>query len=80
VTRSPRLVEKKEAAAYCSIDEGTFDNWVRSGKMPAAWNGTKRWDMRAIDEALDKGSGLRAESPAGDEQSGTDFDDWLHEQ
>ena len=71
-----RLVEKPVAAAYLSLSESGFDDWVRKGLIPGPWNGTKRWDLRAIDAALDTGSGLKAESQP-KEQNDNEFDDWM---
>jgi len=65
VTDQPRLLERPDAAAYCSLTVDGFSAWVRSGRLPAALPGTKRWDRKAIDEALDRLSGL-----AGDRESG----------
>src|SRR3954449_11912493 len=64
----PRLLSRSQAACYCSVSTGTFSNWVRSGKVPPPLSGTRRWDVKAIDIALDTMSGLRRqESSALDE-------------
>jgi len=65
----PRLLSRSQAAGYCNITMNTFSNWVRSGKLPAPLPGTRRWDMKAIDLALDPMSGLqlRPETSALDE-------------
>lgn len=54
----PRLIGRKEAAAYLGIAESTFSMWVSNHKMPAAVYGTRKWDKRAIDAKLDEISGL----------------------
>jgi predicted DNA-binding transcriptional regulator AlpA len=54
----PRLLNKKEAAAYCGVSVGTFSKWVKAEIMPTAVSITRRWDRKAIDAALDKMSGL----------------------
>jgi hypothetical protein len=54
----PRLVTRDEAARYCGISPSSFSHWVRSGRMPGALMGTLRWDLRAIDRALDSLSDL----------------------
>lgn len=55
---SPRLIGRKEAAAYCGISPTCFSMWVASHKMPPAIPGTRKWDKRAIDAKLDEISGL----------------------
>jgi predicted DNA-binding transcriptional regulator AlpA len=56
---NPRLLNRRQAAAYCNLSPTTFSNWVRSGKLPPPLPGTTRWDLKAIDFALDALSGLR---------------------
>src|SRR3954471_19106818 len=64
----PRLLSRSQAACYCSVSTSTFSNWVHSGKVPPALPGTTRWDVKAIDVALDAMSGLtRQDSSALDE-------------
>ena len=58
MTDGPRLLGRKEAAAYCDIAESTFSMWVASHKMPPAIPGTRKWDRKAIDAKLDEISGL----------------------
>lgn len=60
MTDHPRLISRKEAAAYCGIAESTFSLWVATYKMPPAVPGTRKWDRRAIDAKLDEISGLGA--------------------
>ena len=63
----PRLLGRKEAAAYCGISPASFSLWVSTGRMPAALPGTKKWDKRAIDARLDEISGIggaKTASPA----------------
>lgn len=55
---SPRLIGRKEAAAYCGIGESTFSLWVSTHKMLTAVPGTRKWDRRALDARLDEISGL----------------------
>ena len=59
MTDSPRLIGRKEAAAYCGVTPTCFSMWVASHKMPPAIPGTRKWDKRAIDAKLDEISGLR---------------------
>ncbi|MBB4272819.1 helix-turn-helix transcriptional regulator [Rhizobium mongolense] len=58
MTDAPRLIGRKEAAAYCGISMTCFSMWVASHKMPPAIAGTRKWDRRAIDAKLDEISGL----------------------
>ena len=56
----PRGMSKKGAAAYAGCASlSTFSDWVRRGIMPGPIPGTKRWDRKAIDAALDRLSGLQ---------------------
>jgi predicted DNA-binding transcriptional regulator AlpA len=56
----PRLISRADAATYCGLTLSGFDDWVRSGRLPKALAGTRRWDRKAIDAALDRLSGLAA--------------------
>jgi len=51
-----------EAATYAGTDRETFLAMVRQGVMPAAMQGyppeQPRWDVKALDAALDRLSGL----------------------
>jgi excisionase family DNA binding protein len=53
-----RGLTREEAAAYLGLSPQGFDSWVRAGRIPGPLPGTKRWDRKAIDAALDKLSGL----------------------
>ncbi|WP_157643022.1 hypothetical protein [Bradyrhizobium sp. WSM4349] len=70
----PRLVVRHEAATYCCLSSSAFSNWVRLGKLPPALPGTSRWDLKAIDLALDTWSGLSAFKIA--ETESTALDEW----
>jgi hypothetical protein len=59
LTLLPRLLNRQQAAEYCNISPSAFSNWVRSGKLPPSLPGTTRWDLKAIDFALDAMSGLQ---------------------
>lgn len=88
MTDGPRLIGRKEAAAYCGIGESTFSMWVANHKMPAAIPGTRRWDKAAIDAKLDEISGLAArevedpyekwmrENRKVDDRSGDSLSEW----
>lgn len=58
MSEPPRLIGRKEAAAYLGIGESTFSLWVSTHKMPPPVPGTRRWDRKAIDAKLDAISGL----------------------
>jgi predicted DNA-binding transcriptional regulator AlpA len=62
---APRLLTRKQAAAYCGASVPTFDKWVRAGTLPGAVSIINRWDKKAIDAALDKRSGI-ADASNGD--------------
>ena len=61
---SPRLLSRHQAAAYCCLSVQGFDRWVRLGRLPAPISGTTRWDLKAIDAALDLASGLSISASA----------------
>jgi hypothetical protein len=72
---APRLMGRKDAAAYCGIAESTFSMWVATYKMPPCIPGTRKWDRRAIDAKLDEISGLGVNDNAGE----TDLQKWRRE-
>ncbi|TBH00371.1 helix-turn-helix transcriptional regulator [Rhizobium leguminosarum] len=76
MTIEPRLISRKEAAAYCGIGESTFSLWVANHKMPPAIAGTRKWDKRAIDARLDEISGIGI-SPKNSGE--TDLQKWRRE-
>jgi predicted DNA-binding transcriptional regulator AlpA len=78
----PRLIGRREAAAYCGIAESTFSLWVATHKMPQSIPGTRKWDKRAIDARLDEISGLVAPTPAEMPQRPTrdEFVEWEKEE
>lgn len=63
MTTPPRLIGRKEAAAYCGISPSAFSLWVSQGKMPPSVPGTRKWDRHAIDALLNAFSGI-GEQPA----------------
>ncbi|ACL61096.1 hypothetical protein [Methylobacterium nodulans] len=55
----PRGLTREQAAEYCGCESlQAFDDWVRKRIVPGPIPGTKRWDRKAIDRALDRHSGL----------------------
>jgi hypothetical protein len=71
----PRLLPGKTAAAYCGVTPTTFSKWIAAGTMPGPVIG-RRWDLRAIDLALDRLSGL---GPAPSEEEEDPFEVWRRE-
>jgi predicted DNA-binding transcriptional regulator AlpA len=66
----PRMLELPLAAAYVGLSSVAFQKAVNDGRYPKAISDgrSKRWDVRALDAALDRRSGLppssaRDESP-----------------
>jgi hypothetical protein len=51
-----------DAAAYLGITGASFAKWVSEGRIPKPLPGTRRWDRKAIDLALDKLSDIVAPS------------------
>ena len=49
-----RLLAREEAAAYCDLSPSGFDTWVRAGRLPGPIPGTRRYDRKALDAALDR--------------------------
>ena len=66
----PRLLTREQAATYCGLSVQGFSNWVKAGRLPPAIGGTARWDLKAIDAALDLLSGV------GSTDSATALDQW----
>ena len=54
----PRLLTREQAAAYCGLSVTGFSEWVKTGRLPGPIVDTARWDLRAIDAALDSLSGI----------------------
>lgn len=73
MTDRPRLIGRKEAAAYLGIAESTFSMWVANHKMPPAVHGTRKWDKNGIDAKLDEIAGL---APAQKEDA---YDAWMRQ-
>ena len=60
----PRLVAEREAADAAGLDLATFRAWVASGKLPKPIPDCNKWDVKAIDAAIDRISGLGGPSNA----------------
>jgi hypothetical protein len=59
-----RLVSEKEAAEAIGLDLATFRAWVASAKLPKPLADCGKYDLKAIDAALDRVSGLGGASNA----------------
>ena len=57
-----------EAAAYLGLAPASFTKWVADGRAPRPLPGTRRWDRKAIDFALDKISGIPSASASNEDQ------------
>lgn len=60
----PRLATEKEVAIYIGLDLATFRQWVGSGRLPKPLPDCGKYDLKAIDNALDRISGIGAPSNA----------------
>ena len=77
----PRCLNRRQAAEYCGCCSlRAFDEWVRRGIVPGPIAGTRRWDRKAIDAALDKRSNLAPELASVDRRELADraFDEWAN--
>jgi hypothetical protein len=54
----PRLVGEMEAAEFIGIPVATFRAWVGCGRLPSPLLDCGKYDLKAIDVALDRISGL----------------------
>jgi hypothetical protein len=59
-----RLASEKEAADAVGLELSTFRAWVSSGKLPGPIPDCGKYDLKAIDAALDRISGLGGPSNA----------------
>jgi hypothetical protein len=53
-----RLVKEKGATEYTGLEPATFRAWVSSGRLPPALPDYGLWDIKALDLALDRISGI----------------------
>jgi hypothetical protein len=56
--RHPRLLHRGQAAAYCGVSAGHFDDHIATAVPPISIGRRKLWDVRALDRYLDRLSGL----------------------
>lgn len=55
---SRRMLSLREASEYCGLSKSGLGDWVRRGIVPGPMRGTRKWDAKALDLALDRQSGL----------------------
>jgi|SRR5665213_1892769 len=81
VTRvtEPRLMTGAEAAAYLGLTPTSFAKWVADGRAPKPLPGTRRWDCKAIDLALDKVSGIPPSPPSKEDQEEEECQRWIRD-
>lgn len=53
-----RILNSREAAAYCGLSLAGFRNWINRGIIPGRIKGTYKYDQKALDLAIDKASGI----------------------
>lgn len=58
----PRCLNREDAAEYCGVTAWTLDKYVQRNLLPGPMPGTKRWDRKALDIALDRLSNIAAPS------------------
>jgi hypothetical protein len=59
-----RLLTEKEAAEAIGLELATFRDWVSCGRLPKAIPECGKFDLKAIDAAIDRISGLGGPSNA----------------
>jgi predicted DNA-binding transcriptional regulator AlpA len=75
----PRLMTGPDVAAYLGIASATFAKWVAQGTLPSPLPGTRRWDRKAIDLALDKISGIPSAPVSKEDQEKEEGEKWLRD-
>ncbi|RWK41123.1 XRE family transcriptional regulator [Mesorhizobium sp.] len=72
-----RVFGRPEAASFVGASVGYFDKLVRAGIMPQPLSlpgGVKRWDVRALNKALDGLSGISESEDSESEDSDNEWD------
>lgn len=67
----------REAASYCNVTLATWVKWVALSIVPPPLPGTRRWDRKALDLALDKLSGI--EAPRHQDDGDAALERWMRE-
>ncbi|UFW82836.1 helix-turn-helix domain-containing protein [Bradyrhizobium barranii] len=65
-----------DVARYCGVTLATLSKWVAEGRLPPPLRGTRRWDRKALDLALDKLSGIQTPALTEDE---CPLEQWMRE-
>jgi hypothetical protein len=68
-----------EAATYLGLTPASFTKWVADGRAPKPLPGTRRWDRKAIDLALDKISGIPSAPVSEEDQGAEALRQWLRD-
>lgn len=63
MSETKRIVNQLEARKYLGVSRTLFLRMQERGLIPPPLPGTKRYDLKAIDHALDKISGFVAGEP-----------------
>lgn len=63
-----RLATKRKASEYAGVSPRVFEKLIAQGVLPGPLPGTRHWDLKALDIALDEASGLSA--------AGSPYDSW----
>jgi hypothetical protein len=74
----PRLITKKQAAAYCGVGLERFERHIRIHVPPIYISNTPRWDRKALDQWLDSQSGLLVQKTDAPEKE-TEFERYVRE-
>ena len=53
-----RLVTDKEGATHLGLEVSQFHHWVEIGRLPKPLADIHKWDMKALDAAIDRLSGI----------------------
>ncbi len=69
----PRMLTKEQVAEYCNISIPHVNNWINAGLLPKPMKKTRLWDRKAVDDALDKNSGLKSNST---DDLDKEFEEW----
>jgi hypothetical protein len=67
----PRGLTIEQAAEHCGLSVSGFRHWLRRSGVRCKIKGTHRYDIRALDAALDRLSGLAAPAKPADS-----FEEW----
>lgn len=76
---SPRCLNKAAAAEYCGCTPEAFEKRIQRGLLPRAMPGTRSWDTKALDAALDKLSGIAPSIAVDGDDADTALQGWLAE-